>query len=160
MTRTRSSLAAVLSAGDEVRSLLGAYCRLLDAGDYDGVGALMASAVLLAPSGAPLARGETEVAALYRSIVVLGPDGTPGTQHLVSGTELSVPDPTRTDRLAARSSYVVLQAVPDLPLQPVVTGSYDDEFALVDGAWSFASRRFSVGRTGDLSHHLVPGVLA
>lgn len=146
----------MLSAGDEVRSLLGAYCRLLDAGDFDGVGDLMASAVLLSPSGSPLASGADEVAALYRSIVVLGPDGTPGTQHLVSGTELSVLGPAR---VAARSSYVVLQAVPDLPLQPVVTGSYDDEFALVDGAWSFASRRFTVGRTGDLSHHLVPGVL-
>ncbi len=74
---------------------------------------------------------------------------------MVANTALAVDG----DRLVARSSYVVLQALPDLPLQPVVTGSYVDTFAVVDGAWAFVERRFALGRTGDLSRHLAPGVL-
>ena len=82
----------MLTAGDEIRSLLGRYCHLIDAGDFDGVGELMADAVLC-----------TE-------------DGTPGTKHVVANTDLTEAAGTIT----ARSSYVVLQALPDLPLQPII----------------------------------------
>lgn len=147
----------MLTAGDEVRSLLGRYCRLVDAGDFDGLGALMARAVLCAEDGTPVARGAEEVAALYRGLVLLHADGTPGTQHVVANTDLAEDG----DRIVARSAYVVLQALPDLPLQPVVTGAYVDTFAADDGGrWHFVERRFSVGRAGDLSHHLTPGAVA
>jgi len=49
----------------------------------------------------------------------------------------------------------VLQAVPGLSLQPVVTGDYVDTFAHDDdGTWHFTERRFRIGRSGDLSQHL------
>ena len=56
--------------------------------------------------------------------------------------------------MVATSAYVVLQALPDLPLQPIVTGEYVDTFACDDGVWYFTERRFRIGRTGDLSRHL------
>jgi hypothetical protein len=146
----------VLTAGDHIRSLLGRYCRLVDAGDFDGVGALMADAVLCTEDGTPVARGAAEVARLYAATTLRHDDGTPGTQHVVAGTELSA---LLDGRVVARSSYVVLQALPDLPLQPVVTGSYLDTFEDGPGGWRFVERRFTVGRTGDLSHHLAPGVI-
>ena len=146
----------MLSAGDEVRSLLGRYCRLVDAGDFDGVGELMADAVLCTEDGTPVARGAEQVAELYRGLVRLHEDGAPGTQHLVANTELT----ESGDRLVARSSYVVLQALPDLPLQPIVTGSYVDTFATDDaGAWRFVERRFSIGRAGRLDQHLATGAV-
>lgn len=150
----------MLSDGDEVRSLLGRYCELIDAGDFDGLGTLMAGAALCSEDGTPIARGVEQVAALYRGLVRLHEDGTPGTQHVVANTVLT----EEGGRITARSSYVVLQAVTGLPLQPVVTGSYVDTFARDEsgppGRWHFVERRFTVGRSGNLDHHLAPGVIA
>lgn len=146
-----------LSDGDEIRSLLGRYCHLIDAGDFTGIGALMADAVLCTEDGTPIARGADGVAQLYAGLVTLHEDGTPGTQHVVANTVL---EELAGGTVTARSSYVVLQALPDLPLQPIVTGSYVDTFARdVAGHWRFLERRFSVGRAGVLDHHLAPGVI-
>ncbi len=147
-----------LTDGDRVRGLLGTYCRLIDAGDFAGVGALFAHATLHDEAGNVVATGAAEVKALYAATTRLHADGTPGTQHIVANTVLE--EGGGADKLVATSAYVVLQATPELPLQPVITGSYVDTFVRVDGEWRFAERRFSIGRAGDLSHHLTfdPGV--
>lgn len=149
----------MLSDGDQVRSLLGRYCHLIDAGDFDGLGTLMADAALCTEDGTPIARGAEAIADLYRGLVTLHADGTPGTQHVVANTDLTEASDT-SGVITARSSYVVLQALPDLPLQPIVTGTYVDTFARNDeGKWRFVERRFSIGRAGNLDHHLAPGVI-
>ncbi len=146
----------LLTDGDEIRSLLGRYCQLIDAGDFAAVGELLADAVLCTEDGTQIARGAVEVAQLYAGLVTLHADGTPGTQHVVANTVLS----ESGGHIVARSSYVVLQALPDLPLQPIITGSYVDTFGRDDaGTWRFVERRFSVGRAGNLDHHLAPGVI-
>ena len=58
-------------------------------------------------------------------------------------------------RGSARSYYTVLQATPDLPLQPIITGRYSDTFQLVDGVWCFDTRVMHVDQVGDLSQHLL-----
>ena len=126
-------------------------------GDFSGLGQLMADAVLMTLDGTVIATGAAEVAALYSAIVTLHDDGTPGTQHVVANTSLEEID---GGAIRARSSYIVFQAVPALPLQPVITGSYVDTFTPdASGAWRFTERRFGIGRSGDLSHHLAPGVI-
>ena len=145
-----------LTDADHVRGLLGTYCRLIDGGDFAGVGRLMADAKLMTLDGTVIATGADEVAALYAGIVTLHEDGTPGTQHVVANTTLEEVE----GGIRARSTYVVLQAVTGLPLQPVITGSYDDTFVTdSSGSWRFAERRFGVGLSGDLTHHLAPGVI-
>lgn len=144
-----------LTDGDHIRGLLGTYCRLIDAADFAGVGQLMAEAVLMTEDGTPIATGADEVAALYAGIVTVHDDGTPGTQHVVANTSLEELD---GGAIRARSAYLVFQAVSGLPLQPVITGSYVDTFE-PSGGWHFVERRFSIGRSGDLTHHLVPGVI-
>jgi hypothetical protein len=53
------------------------------------------------------------------------------------------------------SSYVVLQALDDLPLQPIVTGRYRDTFGRDSrGEWRFEERRYAIDLAGDLSRHL------
>ncbi|WP_332642795.1 nuclear transport factor 2 family protein [Aeromicrobium sp.] len=146
-----------LSDGDHIRGLLGTYCRLIDAGDFAGIGQLMADAVLMTEDGTVVATGADEVANLYSGIVAVHEDGTPGTQHVVVNTTLEEID---GGAIRARSAYVVFQAVPDLPLQPVVTGSYVDTFETGStGTWRFVERRFGIGRSGNLTHHLAPGVI-
>ncbi len=143
-----------LTDGDRIRGLLGTYCRLIDAGDFDGVGELMSRATLKDENGEVVAAGAAEVAALYRATVRLHKDETPGTQHVVANTTFD--EPADDGTVTARSAYVVLQAVGDrVPLQPIITGDYVDSFAQDErGAWYFTQRRFRIGRTGDLSRHL------
>jgi hypothetical protein len=147
-----------LTDGDRIRGLLGTYCQLIDAGDFAGIGRLMADAVLMTDDGTAIATGADEVAALYAGLVRLHDDGTPGTQHVVANTVLEDLD---GGAIRARSAYLVFQAVPELPLQPIITGSYVDTFDTdSDGQWRFVERRFGIGRSGDLTHHLAPGVIA
>lgn len=141
-----------LTDGDRIRGLLGTYCRLVDAGDFAGVGAMFAEATLRDQDGTVIATGAAEVEALYAATTRRHADGTPLTQHLLVNTTFD--EDTGDDEAVARSSYVVLQAAAGLPLQPVVTGSYVDTFARVDARWRFTDRRFTIGRTGDLSQHL------
>jgi len=49
----------------------------------------------------------------------------------------------------------VLQAVPGLPLQPILAGRYHDRFERRSGVWWFSERRYLVDLVGDVSHHLL-----
>ncbi len=133
---------------DEVEALLALYAELVDAADFDELGELFPDGSLSGPDGKPFARGYEEVSSFFRSNTILY-DGSPRTKHLVSN--IVVVESTIT----ARSSYLVVQAAPDSPLQPIITGRYHDAFVRDgDGRLRFKDRRFFVDLTGDLSRHL------
>lgn len=142
----------VLSDGDHIRNLLGRYCDLMDAADFDGVGELFAHGCLADEHGTVLAQGAEQVAGFCESTVQIH-DGLPRTKHLVLNTTLEVASDV-AGSVTARSSYLVLQALDGLPLQPVITGRYVDRFERTAGEWRFAERRFLVDLVGDLSRHL------
>lgn len=151
----------LLTDGDRIRSLLATYCHLIDAGDFSGVGVLMKDAVLMAADGTTLATGADEVAALYAGIVRVHDDGTPMTQHVVVNSAFD--EPADDGSVRVTSNYLVFQATPDLPLQPIITGRYVDTFDQdQSGRWRFSGRRFGLGRSGTLDHHLTisPGAHA
>ena len=144
----------MLSDGDQIRNLLGAYCEHIDLADYAAVGALFGhDGVLATEDGLPLARGADAIAAFYAGTVKLH-DGAQRTKHLVTNTVLDEDDAGIT----ARSSFVVLQATRDLPLQPIMAGRYVDRFERVpvgDGTgWRWVERRFIPDLVGHLSQHL------
>lgn len=147
----------MLSDGDHIRNLLGTYCRLIDAGDFDAVGRLFADATLCTEDGTVVATGAEQIAALYAGTTRRHDDGTPLTQHVVANTVL---EPISEDTVRGTSNYVVLQATSSLPLQAIATGSYIDTFVRSGEAWRFAERRFTLGRTGDLSQHLATSLQA
>jgi hypothetical protein len=141
-----------LTDGDRIRGLLATYCRLIDAGDFTGVGALMADAVLSTEDGTTIATGAAEVEQLYAELVRLHEDGTPGTQHVVANT---VFDEAAADgTVTVTSTYLVFQAIAEVPLQPIATGTYVDRFVAGEHGWKFVERRFGIGRSGHLEHHL------
>jgi uncharacterized protein (TIGR02246 family) len=139
-----------------IRALVHEYAERLDAGDLDGVAALFAHATWSAPIRPEPLRGTAEVRSAYDG-VILYEDGTPCTKHIISNVNVEVDG----DRAAARSYFTVLQARPDLPLQPIIAGRYHDGFERVDGQWRFADRMIIPDLIGDLSKHLRdPGTAA
>jgi hypothetical protein len=94
-------------------------------------------------------------------MIILYPDGTPRTKHVVTNPIVDVDEDagTATCRWGhlplAGDYYTVLQQTDHFPLQVVVTGRYADRFERVDGRWRFSYRDYTkIDQVGDVSHHL------
>jgi uncharacterized protein (TIGR02246 family) len=134
---------------EAIRALIHEYAELIDAGELDAVASLFTHGTWSSPGrGAPL-RGAGQVRHAYDGVILY--DGTPSTKHVISNVTIEV---TGDNAATARSYFTVLQARPDFPLQPVITGRYHDRFERVDGRWRFADRQIIPDLIGDLSRHL------
>jgi 3-phenylpropionate/cinnamic acid dioxygenase small subunit len=139
-------------AHEEIRALIGRYCELMDAGEFDDLADLFADARLSDEHGTVFAQGAGEVAKMWHSQTILY-DGSPRTRHLTADPIIDVDEPAGVAN--ARSSYVVFQATDGLSLQPIITGRYIDRFVRRDGTpWRWDERRYAVDQLGDLSYHL------
>jgi hypothetical protein len=136
----------------QLGNLVARYAELLDGGDFDGVGDLLGRAAVGSVDGSPLT-GRDALVALFTSTTRRYPDGTPGTKHVTTNLILEIDEGAGT--ASARSYFTVLQAVPGLPLQPIVAGRYHDRFGRDGPTWYFSERRYLVDLVGDVSHHLV-----
>lgn len=136
---------------EAITALLFTYAERLDRGDLEGVADLFAKASLGSDGFDERRRGREQVLELYRTTVALH-DGTPCTKHLTTNVILDIAE----DRLSAtaRSYFTVLQARPELPLQPIVSGRYQDRFVREAGVWRFDERIMFVDLLGDLRFHL------
>ncbi len=135
---------------EAIRALVHRYAELIDLGELDALAALFTHATWSSPGrGTPL-RGAEQVRRAYDGVVLY--DGTPSTKHVISNVTIEVADDRRT--ASARSYFTVLQARPDLALQPIIAGRYHDRFGRVDDAWRFADRQIIPDLIGDLSRHL------
>jgi 3-phenylpropionate/cinnamic acid dioxygenase small subunit len=137
---------------EAIRHLLYRYCELMDAGDFEGVAAMFMDGKLTDEQGTVIAEGREGALDLWSRGTRLH-DGSPRTRHITANSIIEVDEVAGV--ATARSSYVVLQGTDKLPLQPIITGRYQDRFArIANDAWRFAERRFFVDQVGDLSHHL------
>jgi 3-phenylpropionate/cinnamic acid dioxygenase small subunit len=140
-----------------ITELLYRYAELIDAGDFDGVGQLLARATFGGSRAAgdiqPGASGAEAIAKLFAMTTRRYPDhgNTPRTRHLVLNPIVSVEDRTAT----ARSTFCVVQNTETVPLQPIVVGRYFDSFSCDDGGWYFTARQVDVEMIGDISAHLM-----
>ena len=132
-----------------IERLLYRYADLIDAGDFAGVGALFARARILA--GGNVVEGAVEVQGMYESYTRRYPCGTPRTQHLMGNPVIDIDG----DTASARLRFTVFQALQDFPLQPIITGRYQDRFARDASGWHFIERRMQTELMGDLSRHLM-----
>jgi 3-phenylpropionate/cinnamic acid dioxygenase small subunit len=135
----------------QIEALVFRYAELLDAGDLDGVAALFEHADWGSGTRTERMRGTQQVRRMYDG-VILYDDGTPHTKHVI--TNLVIEHDDGSTKATARSYFTVLQARPDLPLQPIIAGRYHDRFERVDGRWRFADRQIIPDLIGDLSRHL------
>jgi len=137
---------------EQIRNLLGRYCELIDAGDFEALADLFTASRLCDEHGNAFASGRAEVHAMWARQTILY-DGSPRTRHITANPVIEVDDNSGT--ATSRSSYVVFQTTDDLPLQPIASGRYADTFARGDnGDWQWVERRYALDHAGDLSHHL------
>ena len=142
-------------AATEIHNLIHRYAECIDLGDFPAVAELLADAEVGA-AGGPTVTGREALEAMFTASTRLHPDGTPGTKHVTTNVILEIDDDAGT--ASSRSYWTVLQAVPGLPLQPILAGRYHDRFARTDGQWRFTERRYLIDLVGDLSHHLLIGL--
>jgi 3-phenylpropionate/cinnamic acid dioxygenase small subunit len=135
---------------EAIRALIHRYAELIDLGELDAVAALFTHGTWSSPGrGTPL-RGAEQVRRAYDGVILY--DGIPSTKHVISNVTIEIADDGAT--ATARSYFTVLQARPDLPLQPIIAGRYHDRFERVAGRWRFADRQIIPDLIGDLSRHL------
>jgi 3-phenylpropionate/cinnamic acid dioxygenase small subunit len=130
-----------------VTELLYRYAELIDAGDFDGVGALLGRGSFMGVSGAE------RIAKLFATTTrrFPGHGNTPRTRHLVLNAIVEVDGDTAT----ARSTFCVVQRTESVALQPIVVGRYSDVFRLDSTGWYYAERNVDVQMVGDVSDHLM-----
>jgi 3-phenylpropionate/cinnamic acid dioxygenase small subunit len=136
---------------EAIRRLSYEYAFLLDAGDFDGVAALLADAELLpvmrGVASAPIT-GVAAIRAFYADQVVVY-DGDPRTRHLISNHAIAVTG----DEADARCYFTVLLKPPGEPYQIVVGGQYRDRFVRREAAWRFAAKAIQVDYLNDIGLH-------
>ncbi len=136
-----------------ITDLLYRYAELIDAGDFEGLGHLLARATFGGP-GTPSVSGAEAIAKLFSATTRLFPGtGTPKTRHLVLNVIVEVEAGGRV--ASARSTFCVVQATDSLPLQPIVVGRYGDGFARDADGWYFTQRIADVEMIGNVSDHLM-----
>ena len=98
------------------------------------------------------------VADLYRSTNRVHDDGTLRTRHLTTNVIVDIDEDSGT--ATTRSAFVVFQATPDLPLQPIVTGRYHDHFAAHRRRLAVRRRHILLDQVGNVREHLHPSLVA
>jgi 3-phenylpropionate/cinnamic acid dioxygenase small subunit len=145
-----------LSASDDklaVNELLYTYAELIDAGDFDEVGALLSRATF-GGTGPQGVSGAENIAKLFAATTRRYPDhgNTPRTRHLVLNPIVEL---KQDGTAASRSTFCVIQDTDTVPMQPIVVGRYFDTFGHDDSGWYFTERKVEIQMIGDVSAHLL-----
>jgi 3-phenylpropionate/cinnamic acid dioxygenase small subunit len=135
-----------------ITSLIYRYTEYIDAADFDAIADLFADAILTNEGVAGEIAGGEAIKQLYANTNRVHDDGTLRTRHLTANVVVDIDE--SAGAATTRSSFVVLQQTPTLPLQPIVTGRYRDRFTRVGGSWRFAQRHIIVDHVGDVGEHL------
>ena len=136
-----------------IENLLFLYAEAIDGGDFAAIGELFAKGRVRGPDGEIGGKGKDGVRAIYDRSTKLYADGTPKTQHVTTNTIFEFGADGKTAQV--RSRFTVFQALPDFPLQAIITGHYSDLFVYSeDDGWYFAERSMRPVLLGDLSRHL------
>jgi 3-phenylpropionate/cinnamic acid dioxygenase small subunit len=144
------SLAGEQSSYRAIENLIATYAELVDGGDFEGVARLLADATFT--GGAGSVSGRDAIETMLRGNLIVYEDGTPRTKHLITNLAIEVDEEAGT--AVSRSYFTALQALPDLSLQPIVSGRYHDRFARREGQWRFVERRVRTDLVGDVSRHV------
>jgi ketosteroid isomerase-like protein len=135
-----------------IETLIFEYAAGVDAGDFARVAKLFANATYRAAAGDQIAvfKGAEQVQKCFEGMVIRHEDGTPSTKHVTTNVTVDADG----DTASAKSYFSVLQARPELPLQVIVAGRYEDRFERAGGEWRFTDRLILTDLVGNLKYHL------
>jgi hypothetical protein len=136
-----------------ISNLIYEYARRIDSGDFDGIGELFKRGKIIFKDSQQITEisGSKEIKELYEKTTRLYDDGTPRTHHATTNITLDID----SNSASTSSYYTVFQQLENLPLQPIIAGSYEDTFLFEDGEWHFQIREIKVSLVGDISQHLL-----
>jgi 3-phenylpropionate/cinnamic acid dioxygenase small subunit len=137
----------------EITELLYRYAELIDAGDFDGIGRLLARSTFGGPASGSVS-GADNIAKLFAMTTRRYPEhgNTPRTRHLVLNPVVEL---SGDGTAATRSTFCVMQDTETVSIQPIVVGRYYDAFARDDQGWYFTERKVDIQMIGDVSAHLM-----
>ena len=137
----------------EITELLYRYAELIDAGDFDGVGRLLARSTFGGPTSGSVS-GADNIAKLFAMTTRRYPEhgNTPRTRHLVLNPVVEL---SGDGTAATRSTFCVMQDTETVSIQPIVVGRYYDAFARDDQGWYFTERKVDIQMIGVVSAHLM-----
>jgi hypothetical protein len=141
----------------EIRNLIYQYADYIDRGDLHSVAEMFREGRIVAAAGdggESEIKGEEAIYGMYSAFTrIYADDGTPHTMHMTTNVIVDVD--ADGQGASARSYAVVMQAVDDFPLQPIIGVRYYDRFAKSGEQWRFSQRKIETLLAGDLSRHLL-----
>lgn len=138
----------------DIENLIYLYAERIDRGDLPGVAELFRNGEIVSTVHNTRHAGYDEVLGLYQQSCRIYPDtGTPKTRHLTTNVIIELHE--CGSMANARACFTVLQATEKLPLQPIISGRYEDSFRSGAAGWEFARREMFIDLMGDCSQHLL-----
>jgi hypothetical protein len=143
----------VVSSEQQIGNVLGRYADYIDTGRLEMAADLFSRArIKVSGAGGDGTVDSEGVLEVWRAWMIIYPDGTPRTKHVITNAIIEVDE--QADFATSASYYTVFQQTEGFPLQPICAGRYHDEFRREDGLWHFVFRDYSLlDLVGDLSRH-------
>jgi len=135
-----------------ITTLMFRYAECVDGADFAGIGTLFAQGRMTNEGVEGAIVGADAVRKLYERTNRIHDDGTTRTRHVNANVAIDIDEVA--GRASARSVFVVFQQTTELPLQPIVSGRYRDEFVRAGHDWQFERRHIIVDHVGDVREHL------
>lgn len=138
-----------------IKNLIYTYASCVDRADYEALAKMFEKGAIKANRGeeGDALVGSDQIHAHYSGTNKIHESGSPQTHHMVTNVIID-PSQSRSLNVKAGSCYLVLQATPNLPLQPIVAGRYDDVFVCENEIWRYAEKFIYVDLIGNISEHL------
>lgn len=149
---------ALLLAHREIEQQIYRMGYALEDGDFAEVGRLLRHATFGADRiGRRVFRGEDEIRGQYERTNRTYPGHGRATREMYTNVVIDIDLDAGT--ATSTTAYTVAQQVPgsDQPFALLVAGRYEDEWAVVDGAWHWTDRFIVVQFKNDLDAHMHSG---
>lgn len=141
-----------MDSATEIANLLYRYTEFIDNGNLVGAAEMFKDAKVKLRGHDGFQSG-AEVLPMLKHFVIIYPDGTPRTKHVVTNPIIEIDEDA--NKADTRSQYTVFQATEDIPMQVIAAGSYHDSFERVDGKWRFSYRDYTLfNMAGNITGHL------